>query len=243
MDPKSVKKKKEITFKAGKKPGSFWIIVAWSIVILFSISCVAILVKSNAMTGGEEEASPHEQKVDLNQGNIDYWMGKVSENPEDPVSLSNLAYYYQQAKKYPEAAEYYQRCLKADPGYSFAVKNLGLVYLDLKKYDEAQKLWEDALKKDPDNSSYYLGLCRLYLEKQNYTESIYCAKKAIKIDPGNLNTYEILACIYELKGDRASALKALDDGIEVAKLTNDTRAQMLFEQIKKQIKEGKIKKN
>lgn len=225
MDPRQIKKK-ELTFRAGKKTGNFWIISAWILIIFFTISCVAIIV--NKTPKDKESQNAGAPKVSEDQAELEYWQKQFAQDPNNTINLSNLAYYYQKTKKYTDAEQYYKKALKLDPKYKFALKNLGIVYVELKKYDDAQQLWTNALKTDPNNSDYYLGLCELSIEKKNYDEAISYAEKVIKIDPGNLNVYEMLAYIYKIQGDTKQAIKALNDGIDIAKLSGDSRAQAKF---------------
>lgn len=225
MGPRQIKKK-ELTFKAGKKPGNFWIISAWMLIIFFTISCVAIIV--NKTPNVKEKQAANATKVNEDQAELEYWQKQVAEDPKIAANLSNLAYYYQKSKKYANAEEYYKKTLNIDPKYKFAIKNLGLVYIELKKYDEAEELFKNALATDPDNTDYYLGLCGLSIEEKNYDQAVYYAEKIIKIDPGNLNAYEALAYIYKIQGNTDKALKALNDGMEVAKLSGDMNAQTRF---------------
>lgn len=233
MDPRQIKKK-DLTFKAGKKPGMLWIIVAWGIIILFTVSCLAFIgirtpkVKQAKNQPAQQKASPEEEE-------LNYWKKAVQDEPNNSTNLSNLAYYYQKSKKYTEAEEYYNKCLKIDPKYKFAINNLGLVYLSGKKYDKARVLWTDALKQDPTNSDYHFGLCQLSVEEKNYADAEYFAEKVIKMDPGNLSAYEALAYVYKIKGDTQNAVKVLGEALKVAKLTGDKGSQVKIEMLKQQI--------
>lgn len=225
MDPRQIKKK-QLTFKAGKKPGNFWIISAWMLIILFTISCVAIIVNRTPKVKSTQKAGA--AKADENQIEMEYWQKQLAQDPNNPANSSNLAYYYQKAKKYPEAEDYYKKTLKLDPKYKFAIKNLGIVQIELKKYDEAGQLWKTALKEDPNNTDYYLGLCELSIEKKDYNQALVYAEDVVRIDPGNLGAYEALAYIYKIQGDTGKAVKSLNQGMEIAKLSGDRNAQMRF---------------
>jgi|GEM_PF-4427846 len=225
MDPRQIKKK-DLTFKAGKKPGGFWIICAWILIIFFTISCVAIIV--NKTPKAQDSQKSGAAKIDETQIEMEYWQKQFADDPNNPANSSNLAYYYQKAKKYPEAEDYYKKTLKLDPKYKFAIKNLGIVQIELKKYDEARQLWETALKADPNNTDYYLGLCELSIEKKDYNQALGYAEDVIRIDPGNLGVYEAQAYIYKIQGNTEKAVKSLNQGMEIAKLSGDSNAQMRF---------------
>lgn len=227
MDPRQIKKK-DLTFKAGKKPGKFWIISAWVLIIIFTVSCVAIIVTGKTAKPPKAQGNLPETAVSENQLEINRWKEEVARDPGNTASLSNLAYCYQQMKQYPQAEEYYKRCLAVDPKYKFAISRLGVVYIAMKKYDKAQAVLENGLKADPNNTECYLGLCLLNIEQKNYDEAAVCAEKVVKIDPLNFGAYENLAYIYKLQGDTAGAVKVLKEGQSIATKCGDSQYQMRF---------------
>ncbi|MDQ7823768.1 MAG: tetratricopeptide repeat protein [Candidatus Eremiobacteraeota bacterium] len=146
-------------------------LVTWALVIAFASTCIgfgAIFYVNQLNEAEKEKKSPDVQKVDKIGENVRYWKERVQEKPNDAVSLSNLAYAYQEGvfeilakdsgsamapedktrlDEYSKSAEeYYRKALDVDRNYVFAATNLADIYLSTGKHKEALTVLKSLLK-------------------------------------------------------------------------------------------------
>lgn len=103
--------------------------------------------------------------------------------PNDPITLNNLAAEYFAQKKYKESIDIFERILKLDPRYVDAMVNLASCYGTIQNFDKAIYWFERAVQISPTNARayYYLGLTYGYINnKQKSDENL---QKAYQLDP------------------------------------------------------------
>ena len=145
-------------------------IVTWVLVIIFAMGCFGIggLVFSGCGSSGSTANGLNpSQTIDRGLEQITYNERQLEQNPNDPLSLANLAYSYQsqafklkikddlnqskaneqQITEYLSNAERnYTKAIEIDPNYSFAAVNLMELYNMSAKYDKAITLGEHLYK-------------------------------------------------------------------------------------------------
>lgn len=87
----------------------------------------------------------------------------------------------------------------------------GQFALGVQQWDRAVKLFTEAIKKKPDFAPAYYSRALAYSKKGEYDKSIEDLKKVIQLHPESLEPYGLLATVYEIKKDYASALKVYRD--------------------------------
>ena len=103
----------------------------------------------------------------------------LSTNPDDAVSINNLAAIYFVSGRYTEAIAMYQRAVALNPRFADALVNIGSCYGMLNKFPESVQAFQQALAVDPNNAKAYFYLSKSYDfmgEKQKAEEMLKQAK-------------------------------------------------------------------
>lgn len=152
------------------------------------------------------------------------------------TALENLAYLYQEQKKYDKSIKYYQEYLKyieKDTVYS----NLGWVYEETGKLEEAKKYFMKSAEIGKDGyAENRLGLI--------YDETYGNQKEALKwylksAEKGNYTAQRNLAILYLNMEDYREAEKWIKKAIEEARKKNDTEDIAEFGEILKDIQNSR----
>jgi len=146
-------------------------VVTWVLVIIFSMTCFGVTSSlfsgCGTSDGNPAQTSGETQQRDAKLETIADCKRTLEQAPNDPLSLANLAYAYQNAafsfkikdelnnskanesaiNEYFKNAEiYYKKTLEADPNYAFAAVNLMELYNSLQQYDKSIELGERLYK-------------------------------------------------------------------------------------------------
>jgi tetratricopeptide (TPR) repeat protein len=111
--------------------------------------------------------------------------------------------------KYPEAAKYFQACLKFDPTDVRAYNLLGII-TETSSPELAAKYYQQAIQCEPAEADGYLNLAIQYSNKTQYKEAEKYFKKALRYGsdkPGVLYNY---ACFLQKKGELKLAVEYFD---------------------------------
>ncbi len=131
-------------------------------------------------------------------------------------------------KNYRGAIDSWEKSLELNPkdASTWTFKGLALGELgkhedEIKYYEEAIRCFEKAIKIDPKDASAWSakGLALGGLGK--HEEAIRCFEDAIKIEPKYVSTYENLCELKIITGDYKSALRIVNDAINVASELED----------------------
>ena len=117
---------------------------------------------------------------------------------------------YAEMKNYDKALQYTRKASELDPSYP-AFYHMGLIYAAKKDIPKALESLEKALKINPESymAHYQKGL--VHTAKKDYVQAMEHYKKAIELNPYFDEAYPALAGVYYETGDKASALKLVDD--------------------------------
>ncbi|KAK5841680.1 probable UDP-N-acetylglucosamine--peptide N-acetylglucosaminyltransferase SPINDLY [Gossypium arboreum] len=151
-------------------------------------------------------------------------------DPQNACALTHCGILYKDEGRLVDAAESYQKALKADASYKPAAECLAIVLTDLgtslklagNTQEGIQKYYE-ALKIDPHYAPAYYNLGVVYSEKMEYDTALSCYEKAALERPMYAEAYCNMGVIYKNRGDLESAIAcyerclAVSPNFEIAK--------------------------
>ncbi len=124
-----------------------------------------------------------------------------------------LAY---QTQRFPEAERCFRRALDADPEAFQPLVNLGGVLLNLNRPAEALAYNRQAVARRPNDALANSQLGLTYFDLKDLIAAEKYLKMAVSLDPRHFSHPQlVLADIYLRRGDRASALAALRQFLEL----------------------------
>ncbi|XP_071908460.1 probable UDP-N-acetylglucosamine--peptide N-acetylglucosaminyltransferase SPINDLY [Coffea arabica] len=151
-------------------------------------------------------------------------------DPQNSCALTHCGILYKEEGRLVEAAESYQKALRADPSYKPAAECLAIVLTDLgtslklagNTQEGIQKYYE-AIKIDPHYAPAYYNLGVVYSEMMQYEVALNCYEKAALERPMYAEAYCNMGVIYKNRGDLESAIAcyerclAVSPNFEIAK--------------------------
>ncbi|XP_007027838.2 PREDICTED: probable UDP-N-acetylglucosamine--peptide N-acetylglucosaminyltransferase SPINDLY [Theobroma cacao] len=151
-------------------------------------------------------------------------------DPQNACALTHCGILYKDEGRLVDAAESYQKALRADPSYKPAAECLAIVLTDLgtslklagNTQEGIQKYYE-ALKIDPHYAPAYYNLGVVYSEMMQYETALGCYEKAALERPMYAEAYCNMGVIYKNRGDLESAIAcyerclAVSPNFEIAK--------------------------
>ncbi|KAL4312679.1 hypothetical protein GQ457_01G015210 [Hibiscus cannabinus] len=151
-------------------------------------------------------------------------------DPQNACALTHCGILYKDEGRLADAAESYQKALRADPSYKPAAECLAIVLTDLgtslklagNTQEGIQKYYE-ALKIDPHYAPAYYNLGVVYSEMMQYDTALGCYEKAALERPMYAEAYCNMGVIYKNRGDLESAIAcyerclAVSPNFEIAK--------------------------
>lgn len=151
-------------------------------------------------------------------------------DPQNACALTHCGILYKEECRLVEAAESYQKALKADPSYKAAAECLSIVLTDLgtslklagNSQEGIQKYYE-AIKIDPHYAPAYYNLGVVYSEMMQYDMALGCYEKAALERPMYAEAYCNMGVIYKNRGELESAIAcyerclAVSPNFEIAK--------------------------
>ncbi|EEF31867.1 probable UDP-N-acetylglucosamine--peptide N-acetylglucosaminyltransferase SPINDLY [Ricinus communis] len=192
----------------------------------------------------------YESVLEKDSGNVEAYIGKgiclqmqnmgrlafdsfaeaIKLDPQNACALTHCGILYKEEGRLVEAAESYQKALRADPLYKPAAECLSIVLTDLgtslklsgNTQEGIQKYYE-ALKIDPHYAPAYYNLGVVYSEMMQYDTALNCYEKAALERPMYAEAYCNMGVIYKNRGDLESAIAcyerclAVSPNFEIAK--------------------------
>ncbi|KAK2987394.1 hypothetical protein RJ640_020591 [Escallonia rubra] len=151
-------------------------------------------------------------------------------DPQNACALTHSGILYKDEGRLIEAAESYQKALRADPLYKPAAECLAIVLTDLgtslklagNTQEGIQKYYE-AIKIDPHYAPAYYNLGVVYSEMMQYDMALNCYERAALERPMYAEAYCNMGVIYKNRGDLESAIAcyerclAVSPNFEIAK--------------------------
>ncbi|MGD9519704.1 MAG: tetratricopeptide repeat protein, partial [Armatimonadota bacterium] len=144
------------------------------------------------------------------------------------LNTAGSAYYYR--GQLAQAAEYFDRAIKADPRYAQTYVNLGNTYFQMKSWYRAREAYRQALELLPTAKIttlalqrariyYAIGLC--YDQTLDYDNEIEALSEAIFLDDTLIDAYLQIARAYAARGDDRAAEQALRIAVQKAATDED----------------------
>jgi tetratricopeptide (TPR) repeat protein len=237
-DLKSGKKEyheKKISTSETKGLRKFKVAITWIIVIAFIATSGVIIAGLGSGLGKTEDprqdpaaADPTEQARKRLEADVDFWQGKIKEEPQNAQNYFNLGETYRNAGKDDEAVDSYKKAIEKDPRNVLAMKYLARVYRKKKYYCQALKLLTEASGIDAENAGLFEEMAILHYEKKETTQAIAAMKKALKLSPGETMYYAFLSRLLMEAGKKDDARKTINEGLEIAKARHDERGQAIL---------------
>ncbi|XP_050227052.1 probable UDP-N-acetylglucosamine--peptide N-acetylglucosaminyltransferase SPINDLY [Mercurialis annua] len=161
---------------------------------------------------------------------FDSFAEAIKLDPQNACALTHCGILYKEEGRLVEAAESYQKALRADPLYKPAAECLSIVLTDLgtslklsgNTQEGIQKYYE-ALKIDPHYAPAYYNLGVVYSEMMQYDTALNCYEKAALERPMYAEAYCNMGVIYKNRGDLEAAIAcyerclAVSPNFEIAK--------------------------
>ncbi|XVF07618.1 hypothetical protein REPUB_Repub06bG0154700 [Reevesia pubescens] len=149
---------------------------------------------------------------------------------QNACALTHCGILYKDEGRLLDAAESYQKALRADPSYKPAAECLAIVLTDLGtslklagNTQEGIQKYYDALKIDPHYAPAYYNLGVVYSEMMQYDTALSCYEKAALERPMYAEAYCNMGVIYKNRGDLESSIAcyerclAVSPNFEIAK--------------------------
>ncbi|TLM65329.1 MAG: tetratricopeptide repeat protein, partial [Actinobacteria bacterium] len=127
---------------------------------------------------------------------------RVADDPRDMKALLDLAFAYQQAGRYQDALNDYDKVLAADPRNTGALYNKGIVYRELDLDDKAEDTLWDVLEIDAAHPLAAAALGEYYAEKGHYKSLIEAVRPAAESNPEAADLQYLMGLAYENLGRR-----------------------------------------
>jgi protein O-mannosyl-transferase len=151
------------------------------------------------------------------KSSVNLWENASAQNPNDPLSWSNLGLAQDDLKEYEKAAKAYEQSLKVDPVYFDATFNLAVAFNKLKRYDDAAKMFGRAMELKPDYADSWYARGQVYLLKGDFPKAIADFEKFATMDSKEPKDkiQSSLGMAYTGAGQNDRALAAYDLALKI----------------------------
>ena len=143
------------------------------------------------------------------------WKKAATLDPNNVECRFHLSTLYLQNHKLPDALKLYEQIAGINPNNGVAYFFIGIINAQMNRFDDAEKAYRKVIEVASKRSDGYRALAQLYLQNnRNLPEAKNLASRAVELEPAALN-YFILAAACDKNGDRAGALWAIKQAIEL----------------------------
>jgi len=152
-------------------------------------------------------------------------------DPKNTKCLERLASLYKMSNRIPDALAQFEKIRKLEPENPFCYLNIGILSDQLKRFADAERAFQKAIALAPKQSFGYRYLARLYLRTNSrLPEAKALAERAVALE-ATADNYFVLGWAYDMNGDTASALAAIDQAIQLE--PDNPKYKQIYEIIKK----------
>ena len=188
-----------------ERPARRGMIFAVSAVVLVLLFVPVAKAKRYAIEFGKGQAALDHD--DLKTA-IPHLQKYVATRPADPTGHILLGSALQQAQRFNEATQEFERALSLDPDNPYVEVNLAKIYAYQKKSDKALALFKKGIPQagaDADASAFYLYATALK-NTGNLTEAESNIRRSLQLDQKDIDAHRLLAEILNLEGKDEEAL-------------------------------------
>ena len=164
----------------------------------------------SCLRGRMAAASLHLHKNQINKA-IDELNSVYLRQPNNTMALYALGHCYERLGKEPEAAEFYQDCLKFKSYLQLPAQRLAAIYFKNSQFEKTIQQYELLKNEYPDDIPTLITLGHLYIASAEYTKAVETFNTAILIHPGNFYTDEEEIDQLITDGQLYQALDHIDD--------------------------------
>lgn len=189
-----------------ERPAKRRMIFACSAIVLLALFVPVAKAKQYAVEFAQGEAALDHN--DLNAA-IAHLQKYVVARPDSLDGHILLGSALQEAKRFDEATQEFERALAIDPDNPYVEVNLAKIYAYQKKTDKALELFAKGMPRaEPDASTFYMYAVALK-DTGHLEEAESKIRKAVDLDPKGVDAHKLLAEILTLEGkkDEAAAEK------------------------------------
>lgn len=156
-----------------------------------------------------------------------YWLSAV---PVNPYALNSLGAIYGKEGDYEKAKRFFWKgvdCfreksgslpagrIRGGPLLGILYNNLGLIAEKEQDLSSAVKYYQNAVLVDGRNADGHIRIAGVYGRLRHLDKAIFHLNEAVRIDPYRAGAYRQLAFLYEVKGERENALKAVRKALAI----------------------------
>lgn len=188
-----------------ERPARRGMIFAVSAVVLVLLFVPVAKAKRYAIEFGKGQAALDHD--DLKTA-IPHLQKYVATRPADPTGHILLGSALQQAQRFNEATQEFERALSLDPDNPYVEVNLAKIYAYQKKSDKALALFKKGIPQagaDADASAFYLYATALK-NTGNLPEAESNIRRSLQLDQKDIDAHRLLAEILNLEGKDEEAL-------------------------------------
>jgi len=152
-------------------------------------------------------------------------------DPNNTRCLERLASLYYTSNRAAKALGCFEKMVRVDPNNPISYLNIGQIAIQLRMFEKAERAFRRTISLAPNDPAGYRGLARFYLRTNtNLAQAHSLAKKAIKLGK-SAETYFLLGWAADVNGDRAGAMKAMEQAIKLQ--PTNQKYRQIYERIKK----------
>jgi tetratricopeptide (TPR) repeat protein len=151
-------------------------------------------------------------------------------DPNDTRCLERLGALYFKTNRAAKALESFEKIARIDPNNPISYLNIGQIATRLKMFEKAGQAFQKTVALAPNDPVGYRELARFYLRSNtNLVQAYNLAQKAITLEQ-NAETYFLLGWAADVNGDRAGALQAMEQAIQLE--PNNQQYRKIYERIR-----------
>ncbi len=146
----------------------------------------------------------------------------IKADPRDKRAHADLAWFFKNGKKYPEAVAEFEKALAIDPNFGYALNYLAYTYSEMGEKDKALQTFERYAAADPGQANPLDSMGDLYFVTGEFDKARAKYQQALSVKPDFPSSWK-LAYLYAMDGDYEAALRWIDNMITRAQ-TDGMRA-------------------
>lgn len=171
-------------------------------------------IDPNSSTAMFELANIHAANEDLTSASL-LLEKAISINNANVWYKKRLAQFYQQLRKFSEAADIYSKLLENDPENQEYLYSKAILLEYAQKFDEAIEAYNALEKKVGINEQISVSKERIFVQRGQFDKAFREIEKLIENSPNESKYYGLLADLYIEQGDVENALKNYNKILEM----------------------------